>query len=138
MGKIKAHEIDPKEKYEVIGDFFGIVSGLKSKKEVINFFVGLMTSSELLMAARRIQIARMLLGDKSYFEIKEKLKVGNDTIFRTDKWLNSRGEEYKAWICRCIEKNDRQKIDNKKDNKTSWSMMDKYPEYRVWKDLLSR
>jgi len=138
MGKIKAHEIDPKEKHEVIGDFFGIVSGLKSKKEVINFFVGLMTSSELLMAARRIQIARMLLGDKSYFEIKEKLKVGNDTIFRTDKWLNSRGEEYKAWICRCIEKNDRQKIDNKKDNKTSWSMMDKYPEYRVWKDLLSR
>jgi len=137
MGRVKVHEIDPKEKYEAIGDFFEISSDLKLKKEVIDFFIGLMTSSEILMLARRIQIARMLLEDKSYFEIKRKLRVGNETIFRTDKWLNSRGEEYKRWIGKCIEKLDKKKKEkNNKKYQYSWNMLDKYPEYRLWKELL--
>ncbi len=140
MGKIKIHEIDPGEKYRIVGDFFELISDLKSRKEVVDFFVGFMTSSELLMSARRIQIARMLLADKSYFEIKKKLKVGNETIFRTDKWLNSRGCEYKEWIRNHIDEVDNQKqseLKNKKISK-SYNLLDKYPEYRLWKDILGR
>lgn len=137
MGKIKAYEIDPKEKYKIVEDFFELVSGLKSKKEIVDFFVGLMTSSEILMAARRIQIARMIFEGKSYFEIKNKLKVGNETIFRTDKWLSSRGEEYRMWIKKCINNVDIQKKENNK-RFFSESLLDKYPEHRLWKELLGR
>jgi TrpR-related protein YerC/YecD len=140
MGKIKAHEIGLKEKYKITGDLFEIILNLKLRKEVVDFFVGLITPSELLMLARRIQIARKLLEEKSYFEIKKELKVGNETIFRTDKWLNSRGEEYRAWIKNCIEKVDSQKK-NKGGNKKSydsWSLLNKYPEYQLWKELLGR
>lgn len=140
MGKIKTHEIDPKEKYKITGDFFEIILNLKLRKEIVNFFVGLLTPSEVIMLARRIQIARRLLEDKSYFEIRKELKVGNETIFRTDKWLNSRGEEYKSWIKNCIEKVDSQKKDRRgnKNSYDSWSLLNKYPEYRLWKELLGR
>lgn len=140
MGKIRAHEIDPKEKYKITGDFFEIILNLKLRKEVVNFFVGLLTPGEIVMLARRIQIARKLLEEKSYFEIKKELKVGSDTIFRTDKWLNSRGEEYKSWIKNCIEKVDSQKNSRRwgKKNYDSWSLLNKYPEYRIWKEFLGR
>lgn len=140
MGKIRAHEIDSKEKYKITGDFFEIILNLKLRKEIVDFFVGLLTPSEVVMLARRIQIARKLLEEKSYFEIKNELKVGSDTIFRTDKWLNSRGEEYKTWIKNCIEKVDSQKKDKKENKKIydSWSLLNKYPEYRLWKEFLGR
>lgn len=140
MGKIKAHEIDSREKHKITGDLFEIILNLKLRKEVVDFFVGLITPSELLMLARRIRIARELLKEKSYFEIRKELKVGNDTIFRTDKWLNSRGEEYKVWIKNCIEKVDIQKKEKggKKNKYDSESLLNKYPEYRLWKELLGR
>ena len=138
MGKVKVHEIDEKEKYKIIWDFFGLVFDLKSKKEVVDFLVGLMTASEILMMARRIQIARMLLEDKSCIEIRNKLKVGNDTILRTDNWLNGRGGDYKSWIKKCIEKLDEQKKNGNKKDFYFESMLDKYPNYRLWKNLIGK
>ncbi|NTW45250.1 MAG: hypothetical protein HGB14_12685 [Anaerolineaceae bacterium] len=62
--------------------FFEVVSKLKTKQEIVDFFLGLLTQSESLMMARRIQIARMLLQEKSYEEIKSKLKTDQFKLYQ--------------------------------------------------------
>jgi len=42
MSKVRLHLITKEDKFRIIGNFFEIVSGLKSKKEIIDFFVGLL------------------------------------------------------------------------------------------------
>ena len=60
MSKIKPHEIDSKEKKEIINDMFEVIECLKTKQEIIDFLLGLFTASEALMMARRIQIAKLI------------------------------------------------------------------------------
>ncbi|NLC31436.1 MAG: hypothetical protein GX765_05305, partial [Candidatus Moranbacteria bacterium] len=55
MGKVQTKNIDKNERYKIIGDFYEIVTNLRTKNEVIGFFMGLLTPSEALMFARRIQ-----------------------------------------------------------------------------------
>ena len=135
MPKVKTHLVDPKEKYRIIGEFFELVSGLKSKKEIVDFFVGLLTPSEALMMARRVQVAKMVVDGCGYDEIMKKLKVGCQTITKTEHWLHGKGEEYGVWIERRLKESAKEK--KKPDQKYSTSMLDKYPEYRLWKNLLS-
>ncbi len=106
MSKVRHYLIDKEEKYRIIGDFFEIVANLKSKKEIINFFLGLFTPSEAVMIARRIQIAKMIMEDKSYQEIKKALNTGYDTISKTHNWLSKRKEEYEKWIKECLSKSE--------------------------------
>ena len=129
MPKVRPHLIDKKEKYKVIGRFFEIVSNLKSKKEVIDFFVGLLTSSESLMFARRIQIAEMLLEGDNYERIRKVLKVSNQTITKTDQWLHSGDENYGRWLEKCL----KIKANLKDDYSTG---LDRYAHHRFFKDLL--
>lgn len=133
MGKVRTHLIDKKERYKIIGDFFEIVSNFRAKKEVIDFFVGLLTPSEALMMARRIQIARMLLEEKNYDAIRRELKVGFSTITKTDQWLNNRGDEYSLWIKKCLRKIENRDI---KTKTYSESLLNRYAHHRFLKDLL--
>ena len=136
MAKVKTHLIDPKEKYRIIGEFYEAVSGLKNKKEVIDFFIGLLTPSEALMMARRIQIAKLILEDKSYDEIKKESRVGTDTINKTDKWLNNSGEEYNKWIRKNFE-GLKNKTTKKATTKNIDNLLDKYSHHRFLKELFS-
>lgn len=133
MSKVKPHTIDPKEKFQSIDSLFDVISKLKTKQEIVDFFLGLFTQSESLMMARRIQIARMLLDDKSYEEIQKKLKVASQTIHATDKWLHKGDEKYTAWLrTRVSMDENKNKI---KNNPTYKSLLDKYPHHRFIKDL---
>lgn len=135
MAKVKPHAIDPQEKFEAIDGLFDVISKLKTKQEIVDFFLGLFTQSESLMMARRIQIARMLLCDKSYEEIKKKLKVSSQTIHATDKWLHKGDEKYTTWLKnRVIKIEDENKLKNK-HKPTYESLLDKYPYHRFIKNL---
>ena len=56
------------------------ISKLKSENEVNNFLQDLLTESEFVMMIRRLEIAKMLLEEYSYFQIRQKLGVGFETI----------------------------------------------------------
>lgn len=129
MPKVRPHLIEKTEKYKIIGNFFEIVAGLKNKKEVIDFFLGLLTPSEILMSARRIQIAQMLLEEENYEIIRKRLKVSNQTITKTDQWLH-RDDEYNRWLGGKLKR----KIEKEKNY--SSSMLDKYAHHRFFKNLL--
>jgi len=136
MGKVQTKNIEKEKRYEIIGDFYDIVTNLKTKKEVIGFFMGLLTSSEALMFARRIQIAQMLLDDKSYEDIREELKVGVATITSVSRWLYGENDAFRKKIEE--HKNNKVKLakNNKNYRKNYGSLLDKYPQHRILKDLL--
>ncbi|HPN96340.1 MAG TPA: YerC/YecD family TrpR-related protein [Candidatus Moranbacteria bacterium] len=130
MSKVKTHLISQKEKQEITGYFYNTISNLKSKKEVIDFFIGLLTPSETLMFARRLQIAKMLLGGDSYETIRKRVKASNQTITKTDQWLHNGKKDYEKWIENCLK---RTKTGNKNFEK---SLLDKYPAHRLLKNIL--
>jgi TrpR-related protein YerC/YecD len=142
MAKVKSNSFDPKEKYKIIGEFFEIISGLKSKKEIIDFFVGLLTPSEAIMMARRIQVAKMVIEGNGYDEIMKKMKVSSQTITKTEHWLHGKGEEYAIWITSHFKELNKALDNESKKRKGvsnyiySSSVLDKYPNYRLWKELL--
>lgn len=137
MGKVRPHTIDPKEKFQAVDSLFDVISKLKTKQEIVDFFLGLFTQSESLMMARRIQVARMLLDGKNYEEIQRKLKVGSQTVHATYCWLHKGDEKYTAWLkSRVIKIEDKNKSKSKnKSRQTYESLLDKYPYHRFIKSL---
>lgn len=97
-GKVKYSELSDNDKKKYLGDFYSMVSLLKNRDEVKNFFKDLLTLSEIVMISRRIQIAKMLLEGYNYREIQKKLKIGLSTICQVEKWLNTGSGGYKETI----------------------------------------
>ncbi len=135
MPKVRTYEIDSKERFQIIGDFFDIVAGLKNKQEVVDFFIGLLTPSESLMMARRIQVAKMLIEGLNYETISKKLKVSYQTITKTDRWLHSGDEKYDAWIGERLKPIKTKRKERNYNYKRS--LLDRYPDHRFLKELLS-
>jgi len=133
MAKVKPHTIDPKEKFEAIDSLFNAIANLKTKKEIVDFFLGLFTASESLMMARRIQVARMLLDGKGFDAIQRKLHVSSQMVHKTDQWLHKGDDKYVAWLNVRIQKQPIIKDEIK--TFTYESMLDKYPYHRFIKNL---
>jgi uncharacterized protein YerC len=130
MAKIKPHQIDPKKKYVAINDLFEVIAELKTKKEIVDFFLGLFSPSESLMLARRIQISKMLLGGANYEDIRIFLGVGNSTIQKTDHWLHGGDEKYTKWLEDTIIRTENKKGRNSKSGYDPASLLNKYPYHR--------
>ncbi len=135
MAKVKTHLIGKKERYKIVGEFFEIVSNLKNKDDVVGFFIGLLSSSEALMLARRIQVAEMLLEEKSYEEIRKKLKVSFQTIAKVYQWLYGENEIYKKQIGNQLERK-RKRNKNSSRRVDDGSLLNKYAHHRILKNLL--
>ena len=131
-GKVKYHELSELEKKKYLGDFYTMVSLLKDREEVKNFFKDLLTLSEAVMISRRIQIAKMLLEGYTYDEIRKKLKVGFNNINQVEKWLNNGFGGYR----KTIEEYQKKYKDNPKEKIAKpfkMKMMKKYPfHYLLW------
>ena len=65
------------------------IAELRSRDEVKNFFKDLVSETEAIMLARRIQIAQYLLLGKGYSEIAEELRTSHITIAKVNRWLIS-------------------------------------------------
>ena len=80
-GKIKYRSLSEAQKKEYLGDFYNIVSSLHGYEEAKNFFKDLLTTSEMVMICRRIQIAKLLTP-----KAKRKFGEGNYTSKNAIKW----------------------------------------------------
>jgi len=108
MSKVKISSISKEERMKLIGDLFDIVYGLKTKSNTVDFLVGLLTPSESLMLARRIQIGKLLLEEKTYEEIRDNLKVSHHTISGVENWMNARDGAYRKILQRWLERKKRE------------------------------
>lgn len=139
MAKVKTTDIPREERARILSEYLGIVSGLKSKDEVVDFLLGTLTPSEVLMSARRVQVASMLLNGKTYDEIRERLGVGYQNIVNIDRWLHSDDKETdarKAGLLRHI--GLKTKTVARIGGRTpSMSLLNKYAHHRLMTQLLS-
>ncbi len=135
MAKVKPKNIPIEKRRKIIGDFFGLISNLRTKREIIDLFVGLLTPSESLMLARRLQVAKCIIDGDTFDDIRQKIGVGFGTISKVDRWLHERDEAYKKVI---IKRWPKEK-GGRKEGGTRYneSLLDRYPQYRFLKDLLS-
>lgn len=129
MAKVKVHEINKKERYKIIEELFELIANLRTKQEVIEFLLGFLTSSEALMIARRLQIAKLLLKNETYDEIQRKMRVGHQTIAAVEKWLQY-DEKKKGIIIKKIKEIKRY---NNTDN--TRNMLDRYSHHRFLKEI---
>lgn len=139
MAKVKVHSLSSKERQRIIGDFFCLVLRLKTKDEVLHFFMGLLTPSEAVMLARRIQIATFLIDEKNTQEmIRRKLGVSFQTIQKVDQWLHSDDLKRDAWVKGEIEGLVHKGGQQEMRMLTSRRGLNKYPGHRLWVELFSR
>ncbi len=81
---------------------------LEKEGTMKEFFEQALTASEVVMLARRIQIAKFLMQGFSITSIKEKLGVGQRTVERVHHWLSSY-REYRVEIPKALAGNKRKK-----------------------------
>ncbi len=77
---------------------FEKMAKLTMANEMEKFLRDLLTESELVMLVRRLQIAKMLLDEAPYEEIKRELKAGDSTIMSVRKKLESGKGGYLKFI----------------------------------------
>lgn len=87
MSRKRLSKINPKERYRILDEFWTMVALLDTKGEVKSFFKDLLSATESVMLARRIQIAKLLLSGMGYDEIQNRLGAGPTTIASVHRWL---------------------------------------------------
>ncbi len=133
MSRVQLNNIDPVERKKIIGDLFDIVTNLKTKKETVGFMMGLLSPSEILMLARRVQIAQMLLEGKSYKEISAEIKVSEGTVASVARWLYDENNElFKKQIY-----SHQRKIGKNKTKKYYDNILSPYGQLNALKDIIN-
>ncbi len=141
MPRVKPKSIGLEERNKLLGEFWTMVALLESREEVKNFFKDLLSETEAIMLARRIQIAKMLLVDSSYEEIRHKLQAGESTIASVHRWLQSGFGGYEKLLPRLqkeLERKNkvvRQKLKSREPFTAEW-LKRKYPLHYLLVNLL--
>jgi TrpR-related protein YerC/YecD len=138
-GKVKYHELSEFQKKKYLGEFYDMVSLLRSRTEVKKFFKDILTLSETVMISRRVQIAKMLLKGHTYEEIQKSLKTASATISQVERWLNNGFEGYKDIIKRYNKKSARKEAERLPAPPFSWGhIKKKYPLHFLLLNLLEK
>ncbi len=89
MTKVNPRNLDSNSKMKYLDLLWTSIAQLETRDEVKNFFKDLLSESEAVMLARRIEIAKRLLEGELYGQISSEMKVGSDTIAKVQNWLIS-------------------------------------------------
>lgn len=89
MPRVNLKIMDTKSKMRYLDLLWTSIAQLETREETKRFFKDLLSESEAIMLARRIEIAKRLLEGEPFDNIIRELKVGKDTIGRVQRWLIS-------------------------------------------------
>lgn len=89
MSRVNPRALDSNSKMKYLDLLWTSIAQLETREETKQFFKDLLSESEAIMLARRIEIAKRLIEGESYGKIVGDLKVGTDTIGRVQQWLTS-------------------------------------------------
>lgn len=143
MAKFNPYLLSAKERKRIVGQFFNALSLLDNDIDIKNFFEDLLTESEMIMLARRLEVARMLVKGVGYQKIRSALKVGFDNINAVNCWLRYGKKGYASIIEKLdkFEKKNLSKKSLKKEKTTSFDWYDvkrKFPANFWPKELLKK
>ena len=89
MSRVNPRNISSNARMKYLDLLWTSIAKLETREEVKHFFKDLLSESEAIMIARRIEIAKRLMTGDSYSKIANELKVGMDTIGKVQQWLTS-------------------------------------------------
>src|SRR5574340_1078212 len=134
MGKYSAvNKLSKAEQQELFIDFAKAFASGNNPVEAANFIKDLFSEVEVIMLARRLQVARLLVEGWTYEKISQVLKVSNSTIARIHTWLNLYGEGYRIVLKRT--KPEKRNTDAQYDPASWKNIKRKYPIY-FWPELV--
>lgn len=141
MSRVNLKSIDSNSKMKYLDLLWTSISQLETREETKHFFKDLLSESEAIMLARRIEIAKRLLDGESFDNIIRELKVGKDTIGRVQRWLVSGFGGYEKAVNGFKKEVDRRFSRPSKTNKNApysfnW-IKQKYPLHFLLFNLLS-
>lgn len=87
MSRVNPRSLDSDSKMKYLDLLWTSISQLETRDEVKQFFRVLLSESEAIMLARRIEVAKRLIEGQSYDQISNELKIGTDTISHIQQWL---------------------------------------------------
>lgn len=121
-------------RHELLSEFCDALCSIKTSDEAVKFLTDLLTSSEAVMLAKRIKIAKLLIGGKSYNTIEESLSVSQGTIAKVAAWLAESGEGFRVIAERAPQTQTKNTLS--RYEKSEWSKLKhKYP-MMFWPQLL--
>ena len=85
-------------------------ASVKGRDAMKLFLRDLLTPSERIMLGRRIWIARLILQGTSSSEIERKLRVGQNTVARVERWLNDQFPGYEKALASLEKEMDRRAV----------------------------
>lgn len=142
MSRKRVSKINPKELHRILDEFWTMVALLETKDEVKSFFKDLLSASESVMLARRIQIAKLLLVGLGYDAIEKRMGAGPTTIASVHRWLQGGFGGYASAIPK-LEKEiaRREKVAEKQQEESvplssAW-MRKKYPLHYLLMNMLN-
>lgn len=101
MGKYtNVTRLDKKQQTELFIDFVKSLGALKDSVEAANYIKDLLSEAEVMILARRLQIARFLSEGLTYKEIHNETKASFTTIAKVHWWFQQYGDGYRAVISR--------------------------------------
>jgi len=109
--KRKPADLSPEDQAFTRKILFEAAKTAQNAKQLENFLSGLLTPSEQIMLGRRIWISRMLLENKRYEEIGERLHVGPNTITNVELWMRGLLPDYGDFIQKEIKRTTKQRRD---------------------------
>lgn len=95
MTKVSRVLIEPRRLQEIFSSLWESLFLLKDEEQK-EFFQELLTESEVLMLAKRIQIAKMLLAGHDYRTIESYVRIGTPTIARINHVLRNSNQMKKV------------------------------------------
>src|SRR3989344_4793003 len=107
------------------------LSLLHSSEEMAHLLKDLLSEAEVLMLARRLQIAELLLEGLTFDEIRKNIKAGPNTIAKIQTWLELHGEGYRT----VAKRNSKKDSNSRESSKSFGKLKRKYPMY-FWPELI--
>jgi TrpR-related protein YerC/YecD len=92
-----------------VDNLWNAVALLNDKDQAKKFFSDLLTHTEIIMLAKRIQIAKMLIEGNDYQTIMRVSKVTPGTISHINNVLHTRGKEFREIVKMLIDYESQQK-----------------------------
>lgn len=86
--QVSKTKLERKVKKEVFDDFYQVLADLRKKENAKIFCQNFLTKAEQTILAKRLAISYSLEKNKSYDEIKKKLRVSSATIANVDKMMS--------------------------------------------------
>lgn len=108
--KRKLSELTKEEMMRTLDMLYTAAASVKGRDAMKLFLRDLLTPSERIMLGRRIWIARLILQGTSSSEIERKLRVGQNTVARVERWLNDQFPGYEKALALLEKEMDRRAV----------------------------